>query len=76
VFEVAVHGQVDNHSITVQGASVAELVVSFRNKMSLAAVMGDFTNILSPDHSFLVLYVTQLSCLCLLFTGIILLQGR
>jgi len=53
VFDAAVQGE-DDHGLTVRGASVAGLVADFKAKIAAAVTAGDFTNILSPDRSFLV----------------------
>ena len=53
VFDAAVQGEND-HGLTVQGTNVAGLVSNFRAKIAAAVIAGDFTNILSPDRSFLV----------------------
>ena len=53
VFEAAVRGQA-SHALKIWGATVVGLIADFRAKIAAAAVTGDFTDILSPDRSFLV----------------------
>ena len=53
VFNSAV-GDQTGHRLTVWGAQISELVTDFKGKLAAAVAGEDFTDILSPDCSFIV----------------------
>jgi hypothetical protein len=72
VLKAATAGEADHH-LTIRGADVAELAIDFRAKLAAAVVAGDFTNILSPNRSFIVL-VAGFSISLILIANVLLLQ--
>jgi hypothetical protein len=52
VYDVATHGS-SLPKLEIRGKDVADLVISFKELLRQAAAQGDFTEVLSPDRSFL-----------------------